>query len=289
MIRMTKNCKIFTTLFFFCFVSVVIGLIVFFTTPITQNTFGDENTTIRGINHRGYNLIAPENTLSAFRLSKAYGFDYVETDVRFTSDGIPVLLHDPTIDRTSNGSGKIAEITYAQVSQYDFGSWKAPEYTGEKIPTFKEFIELCKNLNLKPYIEVYAHLTEVDNGAKTLVDIIKEYDMLDNVTWISFNGDALDEIAKYHSYGRFGILNSSANAFILTNYVLKRKTTHNSIFVNCKYDNLTDNKIRLLKAKNIPLEVYTTDEFTEKDFESLDPYISAVTHDTINAKDIITR
>lgn len=61
----------------------------------------------RLVSHRGYNAIAPENTMSAFQKSYEYGYKYVETDVTFTADGVPVLLHDDSIDRTSNGSGKL--------------------------------------------------------------------------------------------------------------------------------------------------------------------------------------
>ena len=72
----------------------------------------DYNKTMISVNHRGYSTVAPENTLPAYKLSKKMGFDYVETDVCFTSDNIPVLLHDGTIDRTSNGSGDIDNMTF---------------------------------------------------------------------------------------------------------------------------------------------------------------------------------
>lgn len=109
---------------------------------------------VKAINHRGYSTIAPENTLEAYRLSKQMGFNYVEADVSFTSDGVPVLLHDETIDRTSDGTGAIGSMTFEQVRAYDFGSWKSEDYAGAKIPSFEEFILLCRNLSLKPYIEL---------------------------------------------------------------------------------------------------------------------------------------
>lgn len=70
--------------------------------------------------------------MSAFQKAYEYGYKYVETDVTFTADGVPVLLHDDSIDRTSNGSGKIASLTYEYVRTLDFGSWKSKEYAGEK-------------------------------------------------------------------------------------------------------------------------------------------------------------
>ena len=109
----------------------------------TYSGFGKRPDEIKAVAHRGYSTEAPENTLPAFRLAKENGFDYVECDVVFTSDNVPVLLHDSSIDRTSNGEGKISSLTYEEVSQYDFGSWFSEEYAGVKIPTFDEFLKLC--------------------------------------------------------------------------------------------------------------------------------------------------
>ena len=108
----------------------------------------DEN--VRTIAHRGYSAVAPENTIPAYILAKQMGYKYVECDVSFTSDNVAVLLHDSTIDRTSNGTGSIADMPYEQAAQYDYGSWKSSEYTGTTIPTFEEFIMLCKKIGLHP-------------------------------------------------------------------------------------------------------------------------------------------
>ena len=93
---------------------------------------------VKAINHRGYSYESPENTIPAYIMSKDKGFTYVEGDVAFTKDNVAVLLHDNTIDRTSNGSGKITDFYYQELLQYDFGSWFSSEYEGVKIPTFKE-------------------------------------------------------------------------------------------------------------------------------------------------------
>ena len=115
------------------------------------------DATILSVNHRGYSTVAPENTLPAYKLSKRMGFNYVETDVSFTSDGVAMLLHDATIDRTSNGSGTLANMTYDEVRQYDFGSWKSSAYAGTVIPTLAEFLSLCKNIMLHPSHQAKLH------------------------------------------------------------------------------------------------------------------------------------
>lgn len=81
--------------------------------PVTVDTFVvNYDSNVKAINHRGYSAIAPENTIPAYIMSKKMGFTYVECDVSFTSDGVAVLLHDNTIDRTSDGSGAISGLTY---------------------------------------------------------------------------------------------------------------------------------------------------------------------------------
>ena len=117
--------------------------------------------------------------------AKEKGFDMAECDVTFTKDGVGVLLHDDTINRTSNGSGKISELTLEEARQYDFGSWKSSEYAGEQIPTFEEFIKLCKYLAIHPYIEIKAGATQ--ENVASLVTTVTRAGMLDRVTWISFD------------------------------------------------------------------------------------------------------
>lgn len=91
--------------------------------------------------HRGGGFLAPENTLAAVAKGFEAGSDVIEIDVHLTSDGHAVVFHDSTLNRTTNGSGPIANLTLAQLKQLDAGSWFAPEYAGEKVPTLTELLE----------------------------------------------------------------------------------------------------------------------------------------------------
>ena len=142
------------------------------------------NATIKSIAHRGYSADAPENTLPSFKLAKEKGFSYVEVDISWTSDNVPVCLHDETIDRTSNGVGKITDLSLEQVKMLDFGSWKDVKYTGTTIPTLKEFLIYCKKLNLHPYIEVKGTLTE--QQAKIITDLVRYNSMKGKCSYIGF-------------------------------------------------------------------------------------------------------
>lgn len=95
--------------------------------------------------HRGLPDRFPENTLPSFLGALDAGVDMIELDVRMTADEELVILHDPTLERTTNGSGLLADHTLAQLRALDAGSWFSPQFTGEKIPLFTEFLELTRN------------------------------------------------------------------------------------------------------------------------------------------------
>ena len=234
------------------------------------------DATILSVNHRGYSTVAPENTLPAYRLSKEMGFNYVETDVSFTSDGVAMLLHDATIDRTSNGSGALGSMTYDQVRQYDFGSWKGPEYAGTVIPTLAEFLALCKDIMLFPYIELKNNETYTEAQIQGIVDEVKAAGMAGKVTYISFSSTYLGYVKNYDPAARLGFLKTTAASGDVST-VNGLKTGQNTVFLDTKYTNLTTSALNAFIAAGIPVEVYTVD--SAADILALPGYISGITSD----------
>ncbi|MFA7278563.1 MAG: glycerophosphodiester phosphodiesterase [Sterolibacterium sp.] len=108
----------------------------------------------RYIAHRGGGALAPENTLAGIRLAARLGFRAIEFDVMLSADGVPVLFHDETLERTTDGRGKLAEHTLAQLRKLDAGSKHHPAFAGESIPTLDEALVLCRKLNLAANIEL---------------------------------------------------------------------------------------------------------------------------------------
>lgn len=104
--------------------------------------------------HRGGGATAPENTLPAISAALAAGFDYVEVDVALTADRQPVLMHDSTVDRTTNGHGRLAHLTLAEVRSLDAGSWFDAEFAGTRVPTFAEFLDLLDASGHRALIEL---------------------------------------------------------------------------------------------------------------------------------------
>lgn len=236
----------------------------------------DYDKYIKGVNHRGYSTTAPENTIPAYVLSAKNGFKYVECDVQFTSDGVPVLLHDNTIDRTSNGTGNISDLTWAEVRQYDFGSWKSSAYAGTKIPSLYEFLKCCKDLGLSPYIEIkWSNVTFTQAQVQQIVDIVKLYGMEKETTYISQNYTYLAYVRDYDSKARLGLIASLSS----DNRTLAAacKTTDNEVFLDCTYnsDTITTDNINLIRNAGIGLEVWTVD--SEDTIMALNSYITGVT------------
>ena len=94
------------------------------------------------IAHRGFSAAAPENTSVAVRKGMAVGADGCEFDVRLSRDGVVVLMHDATVDRTTDGTGRVAELTLADLRRLDAGSWKDAEFRGERVPTLGEALSM---------------------------------------------------------------------------------------------------------------------------------------------------
>ena len=119
------------------------------------------------IAHRGGGTLAPENTLAAVRAGAEAGFRMVEFDVKLSADGIPFLLHDDGVARTSNGQGLASTLSWADLSQMDFGSWHGPGFAGEPAPSLYAIARyavaqgLHCNIEIKPESGHDAHTGQV--------------------------------------------------------------------------------------------------------------------------------
>ena len=247
------------------------------------------NTLIAGVNHRGW-YECPENTLIAYKESKKHGYTKVETDVSFTSDGFPVCLHDNTINRTArNADGtaisktiNINNITFEAVREYDFGIYKGSAYAKEKIPSFEEFILLCRNLGLHPYIELKNSATYTEAQIQSIVNIVKKYGMLRKCSWISFNLTYLEYVKDYDEGARVGYLTGLTAANIASTQTLS--TGKNEIFIDTSSYNDTEGINRAI-ASGIPVEVWTID--SDDIVANLNPYISGVTTNKVRVDKVL--
>ncbi|MEZ5930865.1 MAG: glycerophosphodiester phosphodiesterase family protein [Alphaproteobacteria bacterium] len=106
--------------------------------------------------HRGFNHLAPENTLAAATLCFERGYDFVELDLQTTSDGRLVNFHDAALNRTTNGGGKLTETSWADLSRLDAGSWFDPRYADQRVPLFSDMLALARDMGGGLYAELKA-------------------------------------------------------------------------------------------------------------------------------------
>lgn len=142
--------------------------------------------------HRGGTVSAPENTLPAVREALQAGFDYVEVDLALTSDGHAVLMHDKSVDRTTDGTGRVADLTLADVRQLDAGSWFSPSFGGTPVPTAEEFLDVLSQSRGRAMLDLKGEWTP--EAAATLVDQLAARDLDRVVAVASFDARTLSYV-----------------------------------------------------------------------------------------------
>lgn len=153
-----------------------------------------KSETGRWIAHRGFGAIAPENTIAAFRQAIALGAGGIEFDVQRSQDGVLVVFHDATLDRTTDSSGRLSDRTLAQLQTLDAGSWFSSEFTGERIPTLAEVLAVCAEHPLHLYPEIKATQNWTTDQIQELVAIFDTQQWRDRTTICAFDGAFLDQL-----------------------------------------------------------------------------------------------
>ncbi|QGZ47677.1 glycerophosphodiester phosphodiesterase [Streptomyces sp. QHH-9511] len=134
------------------------------------------------IGHRGVMGVEPENTLRSFVRAEEAGMDAIELDLHLSKDGALVVMHDAEVDRTTDGSGPIAELTLAELRELDAGD-------GERVPLFEEVLDAVRS-------PVQAEIKDVA-AARTLAEVMNRRDLTERVEVLSFHDEALAEIARH--------------------------------------------------------------------------------------------
>ncbi len=145
--------------------------------------------------HRGASAYAPENTLAAFRLAFEMGADGIEVDATLTQDRVPVILHDDTVDRTTNGKGAIKQMALAEAQRLDAGSWFNQKFHGEKIPTLEQVLAEFGTRGLVN-IELKSRFPQRDGLELAVAQVIERTHTAERVLISSFNPLSLYRIMK---------------------------------------------------------------------------------------------
>ena len=154
--------------------------------------------------HRGANKVAPQNTLPAFQKALDFNADGLETDVHLSLDGHIVICHNYTIDETSNGTGRVDEMTLCQLKSYDFGSYFSDEFKGVTLPTLPELLDLTKSMKLIN-IEIKPPQKDCDL-VKKVVEAIHEYGIVENSIVSCFDPECIRLVKEIDKNVKTGLL-----------------------------------------------------------------------------------
>lgn len=183
--------------------------------PFSQS-FAEEPTIgerkqVSNVAHRGATAYSPENTIAAFNLAVDMKADYIEIDVQRSKDGELVLIHDTTVDRTTDGTGKVGDLTFEELRSLDAGSWKGEQFAGEPIPTFEEILDLYRGkvgilIELKAP-ELYPGIEE--QVAAALIERNLDKPQNEKIIIQSFNFESIKKMDQLLPQVPIGVLTSN--------------------------------------------------------------------------------
>lgn len=176
---------------------------------------------ILNLAHRGFSGRYPENTKIAFEAAiektKCDGF---ETDVHFSKDGQLVIIHDPVLDRTTNGTGMVCHHTYDELKALDNGSWMGPEFAGQSIMLWSEVLDFCKQTNMLCNLEIKNYEVFYEGIEEAVIKEIEAQKMQDKVFLSSFNMISMEACKKINPEIKTGLLYERP-LFDVENYLSK--------------------------------------------------------------------
>lgn len=171
------------------------------------------------IGHRGACALAPENTVASFKLAVEHKADFVELDAKLSLDGVVVVIHDQTVDRTTNGTGKVNQLAFDDLRKLDAGSNFDKKFAGEKIPTLDEvFKAVGKDVFIN--VELTNYESKSDSLVQKAVEVVKANNMEERVLFSSFFPVNLIKAHKLLPQVPVGMLCLAGPAGILTRSLL---------------------------------------------------------------------
>jgi glycerophosphoryl diester phosphodiesterase len=156
--------------------------------------------------HRGFSDAAPENTMAAFEAARRAGADGIEFDVQRTRDGELVVIHDQTVDRTTNGTGQVQDFTYKQLQGLDAGSWFHPSFHGERIPLLQDVLEWGYTQRMLLNVELKTGSVPDPDLIKKTVQLIQDHNVSEQVLISSFDPASLHMVKALNPKLRIGLL-----------------------------------------------------------------------------------
>ena len=260
--------------------------------PCNDTFINELNAPFRLISHRGWNTwndeLYPEQVISSYKESYKRGLRNVECDVKFTSDGIPVLLHDNTINRTArNLDGTelgtdiyLRNLTFEQVrNNYDFGIYQGERFKGTKIPTLEELLRLCKILGMRIILEYKADengTVNINEGITKVYNLVKDNGMLDYVVFLSGNQEVWNKIDELNTTNKSIELQYLDVPNNVTNipFVKSFKEKGYKVGFSVGRDWINEDHANMLKENGIDLYIWTREFISFNDIETFEQWLN---------------
>jgi glycerophosphoryl diester phosphodiesterase len=170
---------------------------------------GEARDSVEVIAHRGYSAAAPENTLAAVQAAIEAGADAVEFDLQITRDGVAMLFHDSTLERTTDGSGPLCARSYEELRSLDAGRWFGAAFANERVPSLAEALECIGDRLGRVYAEVKGYREKAD--LDRMADLVREHGMEDRAVFISMDWRALERMREHDAAVRVGYIVEKAS------------------------------------------------------------------------------
>ena len=223
------------------------------------------------IAHRGASGHAPQNTLAAFLLAAEMGADGIELDVHLSADGEAVVIHDDTVDATTDGHGRVREMTLAELKALDAGNWFDPRFAGERIPTLQEVFDAAGhrlrliNVEIKVEAEILRRFAPQNDNSDALirevVRLIEDHDMLQRVIVSSFSPASLRRVRRLNRHIPLGLLYAPAETALFPTLMRLLGTPYDALHPHFQMVHA-----RLLQAahrRGRPVNVWTVNDVAE--------------------------
>lgn len=222
--------------------------------------YNDNNDGFTVIAHRGASDYYPENTMAAFEASVDMQAEMIELDVVLSKDGVPVVIHDARLNRTTDGTGMVSDYTVNELKERDAGSWFNSTFAGERLPTLEEVLQFAAGtIALNIEIKTESVTDQVTNGIEEKsLNLVKEYDMDNHVLFSSFDYRAVAHLKALAPNMPVAILyNKSQSNGLLPSELLDK---YDADAFNCSYGQLTRRRLTDIKKHEIPVFIYTINE-----------------------------
>ncbi len=211
----------------------------------------------RIIGHRGCAGYAPENTLVSIHTAADMGVEWIELDIKLTKDEIPVIFHDETLDRTTNGSGNIADKTLEELKELDCGGWYGESFAGIQIPTLEEAIDVLLERNLGLNLEIKPCAGKEKDTAEIALDLLSTiWDDHDRLLISSFQHVSLETAADMAGDWHRGLILSKDFPEELENLVKYLEVST----VNVNADHITQDQVNMIMDMEKQILAYTVNQ-----------------------------